>query len=214
MENDAGSSPETILRLALSRRDHLDYRGVVALCDAASVLSCFRAYVEVVRPVTEGDYRVHYPDASEMEVREWVATQNARRESQIPRALPDINGYAELVALTPEEFMRRYLEREDPRWEIARRLRQRGRPVPVALSAPQPGVYYEIGPAERVGDTDVRLTYRQLFEGHPEISDEGSESMRREDTGEWRLVARRSFLHPGGSVSIRVPPEFADLFDE
>lgn len=49
-----------------------------------------------------------------------------------------IETYDQPVALAPLDFVRRWLEADDPRLEIVRRLRAPGRDVPAAFLAAPP----------------------------------------------------------------------------
>ncbi|MEO5818399.1 MAG: hypothetical protein ABIT20_24220 [Gemmatimonadaceae bacterium] len=208
-------APEAVLRAALEFRDRLDYAGVVALCDPASVESELRQWCELFAPCTEAGFRRENPDFPDAQVLDVVAYLNRRSSEQIPRHAPGIMTYAEFLALAPTDYYRRSLERDDTRLEIIRRMRARGRPVPEAALAPPTGFVYEILPAESVSDDEVIVRYRMQFDDDRRVEDPELEHERlhRMHDGTWRLVARRDLLHSRGSV-VNIVDGVADLFDD
>jgi hypothetical protein len=125
--------------------------------------------------------------------------------------VPGTNTYAELVALQPDEFLRRLLEADDPRCKIIRDMRKRGDAAPAAHYEPPEGVTYDFGDPEPISENSVRVAYSQrLVNGPPNAMDE-YEDLRRSDTGEWRLIARTGLLESRGSTATVIPADITRL---
>jgi hypothetical protein len=207
-------SPEAVLLAALALRDRLDYAGVVALCDPASLEFDFRQQCEHLRPRTEEEFLRDNPDFPVAKAAAGVAYFNRRSLEQVPQFAPGITTYEDFVALEPAEYYRHWLEKEDFRLEVIRRMRARGMTVPDAAFEPPTGVAFEILGAESVSEDEVIVSYRQRFNGDEGIDPEDieQETLRCTDGGRWRLVARYDLLQSRGSVANILEGELAALF--
>jgi hypothetical protein len=207
-------SPEAVLRAAIDMRDRLDYAGVIALCDPASVELVFRERCEMLRPRTEAECREDYPDFTDVQIAGMVSYFEERSTRQLSNSGLGITTYDELIGLAPSEFFRRSLERQDVRCDLIRRMRERGRPVPDAMFQPFPGVAYEMVATEPTGANEVNVTYRDRTPSQEDVSPEQleHEQLRRISDGVWRLVARHDMLHSRGSVATIIDGVF-DLFE-
>jgi hypothetical protein len=212
------TTPQAILEAALGFRDRRQFDEVAALCDPISAESLFRAYCDAVRPPTVDDYRREYPHLSEESLQARFATRvpaDERRESQIAEAVPGVSTYAELSALAPMDFLRRWLEGEDPSYQTAQWFRKRGRPVPQSLAETPAGVRYEMLPPEQIADGKVRVPYRIVSERDDRVNAEGSpvqfETLRRTEQREWRLLVRHHLLQPRGATMEVLPRDVTDL---
>jgi hypothetical protein len=117
--------------------------------------------------------------------------------------------------LAPTDFVRRWLEGNDPRYEVVRRLRERGKPIPSTLYEIPAGIHFEAHAEDAISDAEVRVAYRVVGPSNdrPASGPSGVESLRRSAEGAWRLVARAQILQPRGGSIYLLPPEFAALFD-
>jgi hypothetical protein len=217
----AANSPEDVLCLALRLRDHLDYAGVVALCDPASLTKWFDEYRHAVRPPTREELRRELPNLPDEKLDRLHAAKLAHfaQYSAVPRGL----SYAEMTAVAPAEFALRWFENSDIRCEILRRLRLRGDALPAwAAGAELPAwadgaVPYTIGPAERLAPHHVRVPYSYESKRNDEaatVPDPDFEELRQEGAGPWRLIARDRMLQARGSTIIELPQELYDLLRE
>lgn len=211
-----GSTPGDVLARALHLRDEWRYDEVAALCDAESAEAFFRRHMEACKPPTIDEVLEEYPDVGLDTAKVFAARFAQFCEDQkraLVRSLRGVSSFDEVVALGPRDFLSRWLESMDVRYDLLRRVRAAGRPVPDWLSHGPRGIRYEIMGEERVDDSTVRVSYRDTVDTDraTNYGSERSELVRRLPNGEWRLVVRALLLHPG-EVAHEVPPEFADLF--
>jgi hypothetical protein len=209
------SGPEDVLLAALTYRERFEFDRVASCCDETTAASFFREYCEAVRPPTKEDYQRDYPhlSAKALAARFPPGAADPPPDPQIARAVAGIETYAQLVALTPMDFLRRWLEADDLRYEIMRQLRARGHDIPSALLQAAPGTRYECLPAERTGDRSARAFYRMVFDDgavvrHGAIE---HEDLQRGADGGWRLIVRPHLLQARGPAAFVIPPEIARL---
>lgn len=212
MRDDA---PEDVLHAALGHRDRCEFDRVASLCDEATAASFFREYCDAVRPPTKEGYRRAYPHLTEEALAARFPSDSADPppDPQIARAVAGIETYDQLVALTPLDFFRRWLEADDPRFDIVRRLRASGREIPPTLLQPAPTLRYERLPSERTGDRSARAFYRLVFDDGVTVrrGDVQFEDLRLGADAAWRLIVRPTLLQPRGGSAFVIPPEMARL---
>lgn len=211
-----GSTPAEVLVRALQLRDDWRYDEVAALCDPESAEAFFRRHMEACEPPTIDAVLEEYPDVGLDTARLYAARFAQYCDDQkgaLVRSLRGVSSFDEVVALGPRDFLSRWLESTDVRYDLLRRVRAAGRPVPDLLLHGVPGMRYEITGEERVDDTTVRVSYRDAVDTDrgANYGSERAELVRQLPNGEWRLVVRSLLLNPG-EVANEVPPEFADLF--
>jgi hypothetical protein len=213
------TSPEAVLQRALAFKERLQYDGVAALCDSASLRQWLDYACEQLRPPTADEIRARHSNIAEEKqpaLLQYMLARSAEARAFIPRMVPGTASFEELLALTPAEFARRCLEADDIRCQIVRGLRRRGDVVPDGCFAPPPGYEYRITQTVALSDWEVRVHYAGLYEGAVCRGEdmEEYEDLRRLETGEWRLVAHSGLLQSrGGTVNI-VSKEIADLISE
>ena len=172
--------------------------------------------MEACEPPTIDEVAVEYPDVG-LDTAKVFAARFAQycddQKHALVRSLRGVSSFDDVVALGPRDFLSRWLESMDDRYELLRRVRAAGRPVPDWLSHGVPGMRYEVTGEEQVDESTVRVSYREAVDADQgtNYSSELSELVRRLPNGEWRLVVRALLFHPG-EVTYEVPPEFADLY--
>lgn len=212
-------SPESVLTDALLARVEWRYKDVVRLVDPATQEERFRHFCDMVRPMTLERFAEQFPEIEPGELTSRFARWSERTAyltEAIPRSLAGITTYDEVAALTPHEFLVRWLENEDPRGEIMKRLRARGRSVPASLfECPAGQAFVTIGSVYERDDL-VHVLYRVTQHSPDGTSMPGSvefESLRRQDDGSWRLLMdQTSFLGPRGSTITILDDQFDDLW--
>jgi hypothetical protein len=126
-------TPELVLSSALRARDEWRYRDVVSLVDPLSLAEQYHMFCDMMRPMTAERFAAHYPEltgeALDAAFTRW-REQTAQYEEAIPRTLPGIASYDELIALDAAVFLTRRMEHDDPRAPLVQQLRARGRTVP------------------------------------------------------------------------------------
>lgn len=212
------STPAEVLVRALHLRDEWRYDEVAALCDPESAEAFFRRHMEACEPPTIDEVLEEYPDVG-LDTAKVFAARLAQycddQKHALVRSLRGVSRFDEVVALGPRDFLSRWLECMDARYDLLRRVRAAGRPVPDWLSHGVPGMRYEITGEEQVDESTIRVSYRDAVDTDrgTNYGSECSELVRRLPNGEWRLVVRSLLLHPG-EVAHEVPPEFADLYSD
>jgi len=214
-------SPEDVLLEALRARDAHDHARITALCDPESVRERFEGYCHVSRPRTIEWFAERMPESSPDELKahyeRWLKAHGAAEPMNQFRGL-GVSSHAELVALGPQEFLTRDMARNDDQWDLIRRLRARGRPVPPQLFRPPPGIEYEVLGGVHEPPDLVHLLYRIVFRRGQADEFRGPvvrASLRRQSDGAWRLLAEHHFLEPYGPATVSIiDPEFVDLYDE
>lgn len=210
------SPPAEVLARALHLRDEWRYDEVAALCDLESAEAFLRRHLEACEPPTIDQVLEEYPDVG-LDTAKVFAARFAQfcddEKRALVRSLSGVSSFDEVVALGPRDFLSRWLESMDVRYDLLRRGRAAGRPVPDWLSHGPRGIRYEITGEEQVDESTVRVSYRDAVDTDrgTNYGSERSELVRRLPNGEWCIVVRSLLLHPG-EVAHEVPPEFADLY--
>lgn len=210
------STAGDVLARALHLRDDWRYDEVAGLCDPESAEAFFRRHLEACEPPTIDEVLEEYPDVG-LDTAKVFAARFAQycddQKHALVRSLRGVSSFDEVVALGPRDFLSRWLESMDARYDLLRRVRAAGRPVPDWMLHGVPGMRYEITGQEKVDESTVRVSYRDAVDSDrgTNYGSERSEHVRRLPNGEWRLVVRSLLLHPG-EVAHEVPPEFADLY--
>jgi len=214
-------SPEEVLLEALRARDAHDHARITALCDPESVRERFEGYCRVSRPKTIEWFATQMPDVAPDELKvkyeRWLEAHGSAEPMNQFRGL-GVSSHDELVALGPQEFLTRDMARDDHQWDLIRRLRARGRPVPPELFRAPPGLEYEVLGGVHEPPDLVHLLYRIVFRRGQADEFQGPvvrASLRRQSDGAWRILAEHHFLEPYGPATVSyIGPEFADLYDE
>jgi hypothetical protein len=204
-----------LLMEVLRLRDRWQFSELAMLCDPLSVTEFFRMHCELLRPNTLEELRVMYPDVPE----DTAPTAFARllkslpNERDIGKAVAGIPNYAVLLALAPTEFLARWLEADDPRYEIVRLLQARGESIPEWFLRFPGSDSYEIRLVHSEDPHTVRIEYAivGLHEGERYDISVQSESVRRQPNGEWRMLVRPRFLQARESLFMEVPAELRHL---
>lgn len=206
------SAAADVLLAALAHRDRWQYEAVADLCDARSAAEWHHTYctgnavptVEAILAAHDGMTRA----AAEAVVRRRTAEKAAADES-LARAIPGVGSFAELEALTPREFLRRWLEVNDPRYPPVAHLRRVGRPVPAEFLETPPTLTYEVTEVIPTEPDAVRIRY-QLRWAAPDgdrVELATEETLRRDADGRWRLIVRPMLLNtPGERTSVLTIP--------
>lgn len=213
------TSPEAVLQRALAFKERLQFDGVVALCDPASLRQWFDYACEQLRPPTADEIRARHSNIAEEKqpaLLRYMLARSAEARASIPRMVPGTASFEELLALTPAEFARRCLEADDVRCQIVRGLRRRGDVVPEEIFAPRPGWEYRVTQTVVLSDSEVRVYYAELYQGtvHRGEQMDEYEELRRLESGDWRIVAHSGLLQSRGATSTGMSKEIADLIDE
>ena len=200
-----------VLRL----RDRWQFSELAMLCDPSSVAEFFRKHCELLRPYTLDELRAKYPDVPE----DKAATAFARllnslpSEREIAKAVAGITSYDALLALSATDFLARWLEASDPRYEIIRHLQARGEPIPEVLLRFPRSDSYEVRAVRYDDEHSVTMEYAIVALGQGERYDVSvqSEGARRQANGEWRMLVGPRFLRARESLIMEVPPEIRHL---
>ena len=200
-----------VLRL----RDRWQFSELTLLCDPSSVTDFYRLHCELLRPYTLEELRARYPHVPENNAPAAFARllKSLPGERDIARAVAGITSYEDLLALSPTNFLARWLEADDPRYEIIRQLHARRESIPEWFLRFPGTDAYEIRAVRSEDEHTVRMEYAilGLHKGEHYDMSVQSERARRQATGEWRMLVAPRFLQARDSLIMEVPAEFRHL---
>jgi len=217
----SSDSPESVLLAALRALDEHDHARVTALTDPESLRKHFEGYCDVSQPMTLerfANQRAMAPEeAAEMYDR-WLKNGGSLYPVYQFRGL-GVSSHAELVALGPEEFFTRSMQRDDDVWDLIRRLRAHGRAVPPELLTTPSGLECVVLGGVHESPDLVHLLFRYV--SHRGQTDEyrgavTRVALRRQASGAWRIVVEGYHLFDTvwpQRVSY-IDEQYVDLYEE
>jgi hypothetical protein len=214
-------SPEEVLLAALRALDEHDHARITALTDPESLREHFEGFCDVSQPMTLERFAkqrgMAAQDATEMYER-WRENGGSLYPSHQFRGL-GVSSHSELVALGPEEYFTRSMQRADDVWDLIQRLRKHGRAVPPELLGTPSGLEYVVlGGIHETPDL-VHLLFRYVSHRGQPNEFQGSVTrvaLRRQTTGAWRIVVEGYHLIDTiwpQRVSY-IDERYVDLYDE
>lgn len=213
------STPRDVIATAIALKDHLDFRGVVTLCDIESMKSVQRDFLRTMAPPTERECREEYPDFSDEEIANVLEKLSARHRQyalRLDELLPSTANFEEAASLEAAAFFERLLKgSSEPRTVALRRILARGQRAPAWLFEPPVNVRYEILLPELIESRIMRVPYRQLIEGNGSLTrgEEEFEHVREVSPGSWKILARRGLLESRGSSASVITPALRKLIE-
>jgi hypothetical protein len=212
---------EAVVLAALNAQDAMQFEQVVALADPESLLARFQQFCESSRPMTIELLAERRPDIPpeklEAQLAHWKGAGGGK-ESRISNSVPGVHSHAELVALDPRDFLVRFMQKQDFRFDLLQRLRARGRPVPNYVQDFLERRRHEVlGSVTETPDL-AHVLYRTVVrrdDGPDFIGQVEFVSVRRQPDGAWRLLVEDwHFLQPRGGSVVIIDEEFMDLYDD
>ena len=213
--SNPATEPKDLLVEVLRLRDRWQFSELAMLCDPSSVAEFFRKQCELLRPYTLDELRAKFPDVPEDKAPTLFSRLlgSLPSEREIAEAVAGITTYDALLALSASDFLARWLEANDPRYEIIRQLQARGEPIPERLLRFPGSDSYEIRAIRADDEHCVTMEYAivALRQGERYDLSVQSERARRQANGEWRMLVAPRFLRARESIMTEVPPELRHL---
>jgi hypothetical protein len=200
-----------VLRL----RDRWQFTELAMLCDPSSATEFFRMHCELLRPYTLEELRAKYPDVPEDKAPAAFARllKSLPGDRDVAKAVAGVASYDALLALSPTDFLARWLEADDPRYEIIRHLQARGESIPEWFLRFPGSDSYEIRAVSPEDEHIVRMEYALvgLHRGERYDMSVQSERARRQANGGWLMLVAPRFLQAREGLIMEVPAEFRHL---
>ena len=174
------------------------------LCDRESVEEFFREYCNAHRPLTLAELHERIPRASNAQLLARVQIERRTRDAEIANRVCSTSGYEELIQLSPVDFAQRYLRWSSAGFSLTARLfAEQGRSVPPEMLEAQKHTRYQFQGPERLDEGTIRVCYQQIPTkvASPEAEPVNCERLRRDATGNWRLIAHAVMLEPSSPTA-------------
>lgn len=196
-------SAEGVARAVLTALEEKRWADASALADPADLARFCEHHLELARTfeetpgLTAQDLRALRPELPS-EVAEWFAGEQARDRERlgphVAREFAGVRSLAELKALAPAEMFARWLQAQDPDYQMERQLNAAGQ----GTAAPPVRVTRQVIGHITEQDGLVHVLYRTAWPGS--AADSPSElaviTVRRLGNGSWRLAVNPSFHVP------------------